>query len=155
LQDPQQAEFAGDNFIRYTGDVKQFSESQLYEITAQEIGSDIHMNALPTLTAKVSKSSVSVTQSVTPAQAYGEFKARKESADASKIDVLYAKYIPPLTSTPHFRIKHGACQVRRRAAQCQCAAVWHAVGAERVVCGVQRRRQRAERGRSCSPSVQV
>ncbi len=52
-QDPQQAEFAGDNFIRYTGDVKQFSESQLYEITAQEIGSDIHMNALPTLTAKV------------------------------------------------------------------------------------------------------
>jgi pre-mRNA-processing factor SLU7 len=53
LQDPQQAEFAGDNFIRYTGDVKQFSESQLYEITAQEIGSDIHMNALPTLTAKV------------------------------------------------------------------------------------------------------
>ena len=52
-QDPQQAEFAGDNFIRYTGDVKQFSESQLYEITAQEIGSDIHMNAQPTLTAKV------------------------------------------------------------------------------------------------------
>lgn len=52
-QDPQQAEFAGDNFIRYTGDVKEFSESQLYEITAQDIGSDIHMNALPTLTAKV------------------------------------------------------------------------------------------------------
>ena len=53
LQDPQQAEFAGDNFIRWTGDVKNFAESQLYEITAQEIGSDIHMNALPTLTAKV------------------------------------------------------------------------------------------------------
>ena len=66
MQDPQQAEFAGDNFIRYTGDVKQFSESQLYEITAQEIGSDIHMNALPTLTAKVSKPSASVTQNVTP-----------------------------------------------------------------------------------------
>ena len=102
LQDPQQAEFAGDNFIRYTGDVKQFSESQLYEITAQEIGSDIHMNALPTLTAKVSKASVSVTQSVTPAQAYGEFKARKESADASKIDVLYAKDIPPPNLNPAF-----------------------------------------------------
>jgi hypothetical protein len=58
LQDPQQAEFAGDNFIRYTGDVKQFSESQLYEITAQEIGSDIHMNALPTLTAKVRRESL-------------------------------------------------------------------------------------------------
>jgi hypothetical protein len=29
---------------------------------------------------------------VTWAQAYGEFKARKESADASKIDILYAKY---------------------------------------------------------------
>ncbi len=96
LQDPQQAEFAGDNFIRYTGDVKQFSESQLYEITAQEIGSDIHMNALPTLTAKVSESIACCSRRaapiVTPSQAYGEFKARKESADASKIDVLYAKY---------------------------------------------------------------
>ena len=29
---------------------------------------------------------------VTWGQAYGEFKARKESADASKIDILYAKY---------------------------------------------------------------
>ena len=27
-----------------------------------------------------------------PPQAYGEFKSRKESADASKIDILYAKY---------------------------------------------------------------
>jgi pre-mRNA-processing factor SLU7 len=41
-------QFAGDNFVRYTGDVRKMNELQSFAWEASEKGSDVHMHANPT-----------------------------------------------------------------------------------------------------------
>jgi pre-mRNA-processing factor SLU7 len=60
----------------YAGDVKDFANAQLYEIGAHEFNSDVHMNALPTLTAK----------------AHQQFKEKKDELEDSQKSRLVQKY---------------------------------------------------------------
>jgi pre-mRNA-processing factor SLU7 len=47
-KDPNEVDFAGDNFIRYTGEAKSLASQQLYEFEAYERGQQVHMLAMPT-----------------------------------------------------------------------------------------------------------
>lgn len=49
------APFPGENFIRYTGDVKDVNKAQVFAWQAADKGIDIHLQALPTKTAIVQK----------------------------------------------------------------------------------------------------
>jgi len=74
--DPTQADFAGDNFERYTGDTRGLAELQLYEFGAHEKGQDVHLMAAPT-----------------QAQfAHEDFKKKKEMLDNSRRSKLLEKY---------------------------------------------------------------
>ena len=59
-----------------SGDVQDFSNAQLYEIGAHEFNADVHMNALPTLTAK----------------AHQQFKEKKNELEDSQKSRLLQKY---------------------------------------------------------------
>ncbi len=45
---PEELDYAGDNFVRYTGDTRKIAEQQLYEFAAYERGQNVHMLAMPT-----------------------------------------------------------------------------------------------------------
>jgi pre-mRNA-processing factor SLU7 len=59
-----------------TGDVQEFANAQLYEIGAHEFNADVHMNALPTLTAK----------------AHQQFTEKKNELENSQKSKLVQKY---------------------------------------------------------------
>merc|ERR1712137_1468868 len=46
-KDPSQLEFAGDNFVRYTGEAQNFQQLQSFAIEANEKGQPVHMQAAP------------------------------------------------------------------------------------------------------------
>lgn len=48
-------EFAGENFIRYTGDVNKVNKAQVFAWQAAEKGIDVHLQALPTKTEIIQK----------------------------------------------------------------------------------------------------
>jgi pre-mRNA-processing factor SLU7 len=62
--------------IVHTGDVQEFANAQLYEIGAHEFNADVHMNALPTLTAK----------------AHQQFTEKKNELESSQKSKLMQKY---------------------------------------------------------------
>ncbi|EIM83041.1 pre-mRNA-splicing factor SLU7 [Stereum hirsutum FP-91666 SS1] len=73
---PEEAPFAGDNFLRHSGDAPQVQELQLFAWQAAARGNDVHLNANPTQGQLLHK----------------EFKEKKEELkDTSKVSVL-AKY---------------------------------------------------------------
>lgn len=47
-KDPSELNYAGDNYIRYNGDVKSFSEKQLFAWDATSRGTEVHLLADPT-----------------------------------------------------------------------------------------------------------
>ncbi|CAG2106976.1 unnamed protein product [Medioppia subpectinata] len=51
----EELQYAGDNFIRYTGDTNEVSNAQLFAWQAMERGLDIHLQAEPTKTELVKK----------------------------------------------------------------------------------------------------
>jgi pre-mRNA-processing factor SLU7 len=73
---PEEARFAGDNFLRYSGEAPEVQELQLFAWQSEARGNDIHLNANPT-------------QGQLLHQAYRETK--EELRDTSKVSVL-AKY---------------------------------------------------------------
>lgn len=50
---PDESDFAGDNFVRYTGDTRKIASQQLYEFAAYERGQNVHMLAMPTQAEKL------------------------------------------------------------------------------------------------------
>ncbi|KAH9992611.1 pre-mRNA-splicing factor SLU7 [Russula vinacea] len=72
----EEARFAGDNFLRYSGEAPEVQELQLFAWQSEARGNDIHLNANPT-------------QGELLHQAYREKK--EELRDTSKVSVL-AKY---------------------------------------------------------------
>jgi pre-mRNA-processing factor SLU7 len=46
-------DYAGDNFVRYSGDTRKIAEQQLYEFAAYERGQSVHMLAMPTQAEKL------------------------------------------------------------------------------------------------------
>eukprot|EP00960_Hanusia_phi_P006119 176474-Hanusia_phi.AAC.1 len=47
-KNPHELDYAGENFIRYTGDTVKVARQQLYELEAHERGQDVHMLGMPT-----------------------------------------------------------------------------------------------------------
>ena len=47
-KNPHDLDYAGENFIRYTGDTVKVAKQQLYELEAYERGQDVHMLGMPT-----------------------------------------------------------------------------------------------------------
>lgn len=71
-----QAKFAGDNFLRYSGDAPDVQQLQLFAWQAAARGNDVHLNANPTQGELL----------------HSEFKKRKEELkETSKVSIL-AKY---------------------------------------------------------------
>ncbi|KAG9510521.1 Pre-mRNA-splicing factor SLU7, partial [Fragariocoptes setiger] len=55
VRDPSELPYAGENFVRYTGDVNKVYKAQVFAWQAAEKGIDIHMQALPTKAEAVLK----------------------------------------------------------------------------------------------------
>jgi len=53
---PHDLDFAGDNFVRYTGDTREVAAQQLYEFEAYERGQSVHMLGAPTQAEKLHSS---------------------------------------------------------------------------------------------------
>jgi pre-mRNA-processing factor SLU7 len=47
-KNPEETEFAGENFVRYTGDTQKHAEAQLFAWEAHSKGVDVHVLAEPT-----------------------------------------------------------------------------------------------------------
>ncbi|XP_076308313.1 pre-mRNA-splicing factor SLU7-like [Tachypleus tridentatus] len=54
-KDPEELQYAGDNFVRFTGDTLQQAKEQLFAWQGYEKGIDIHLQAEPTKTALLNK----------------------------------------------------------------------------------------------------
>jgi len=50
---PEELDYAGDNFVRYTGDTRRVASQQLYEFEAFNRGQTVHMQAMPTQAEKL------------------------------------------------------------------------------------------------------
>ncbi|GLB37606.1 putative pre-mrna-splicing factor slu7 [Lyophyllum shimeji] len=73
---PEEAQFAGDNFLRYSGEAPEVQKLQLFAWQAAARGNDVHLNANPTQGELL----------------HHEFRQKKEELkDSSKISIL-AKY---------------------------------------------------------------
>eukprot|EP00004_Rigifila_ramosa_P027029 TRINITY_DN8621_c0_g1_i2.p1 TRINITY_DN8621_c0_g1~~TRINITY_DN8621_c0_g1_i2.p1 ORF type:complete len:534 (-),score=134.01 TRINITY_DN8621_c0_g1_i2:57-1565(-) len=62
--DPDGQKYAGDNFVRYTGEVQNFNEIRSFVWDAQERQGDIHLEAAPSLAEKTFRTVRSQTQTV-------------------------------------------------------------------------------------------
>ena len=74
--DPNEASFAGDNFVRASGDAKALAQLQLYQLDAHAAGQNVHMNADPTTLELMNKI----------------FREKKEKLAASKSNKILEKY---------------------------------------------------------------
>mmetsp|Transcript_63760 Transcript_63760/g.93352 ORF Transcript_63760/g.93352 Transcript_63760/m.93352 type:complete len:550 (+) Transcript_63760:295-1944(+) len=54
-KNPHELDYAGENFIRYSGDTIQVANQQLYEFEAYERGQTVHMQAMPTQAERLHK----------------------------------------------------------------------------------------------------
>ncbi|XP_064465563.1 pre-mRNA-splicing factor SLU7-like [Ornithodoros turicata] len=73
---PEELHFAGDNFVRYTGDTKKVAEAQLFAWQAYDKGVDVHLQADPTKAELLSK----------------EFLSKKEEFRHSMKESIMEKY---------------------------------------------------------------
>jgi len=75
-KNPHELDYAGENFIRYSGDTIRVANQQLYEFEAYERGQTVHMQAMPTQAERLHK----------------QFEGKKEGlVDETKND-LFDKY---------------------------------------------------------------
>jgi pre-mRNA-processing factor SLU7 len=74
--DPGDLPFAGDNFVRWSGDAQEISKRQLFAWEAYEKGTDAHLQADPTKLELLSR----------------EFNKRKETHVATKKESILSKY---------------------------------------------------------------
>ncbi|KAI0358435.1 pre-mRNA-splicing factor SLU7 [Trametes cingulata] len=72
----EEARFAGDNFLRYSGEAPEVQKLQLFAWNASQRGNDIHINALPTQGQLLHKEYI---------------KKKEELKDTTKVSIL-AKY---------------------------------------------------------------
>ncbi|KAJ8317389.1 hypothetical protein KUTeg_005293 [Tegillarca granosa] len=75
-KDDSRVKFAGDNFVRVTGDATEFATKQVFAWNAHERGTDVHLQADPTKLELLAK----------------EVEKRKEDFKTSAKDVILAKY---------------------------------------------------------------
>lgn len=75
-KDASEVKFAGDNFVRATGDATEFATKQVFAWNAHERGTDVHLQADPTKLELLAK----------------EVEKRKEDFKTSAKDVILAKY---------------------------------------------------------------
>ncbi|KAI8993021.1 pre-mRNA-splicing factor SLU7 [Trametes punicea] len=73
---PEEARFAGDNFLRYSGEAPEVQKLQLFAWNAAQRGNDVHINALPTQGQLLHKEYL---------------KKKEELKDTTKVSIL-AKY---------------------------------------------------------------
>lgn len=76
LKNPEDVEFGGENFIRYTGDTNQHAKAQLFAWDATSKGVDVHVLAEPTKLELLQK----------------EYDSRKEEFKSSVKDNVLEKY---------------------------------------------------------------
>jgi hypothetical protein len=112
LQDPQQAEFAGDNFIRWTGDVKNFAEIPAHVELTDDVPSscDVRLGNLDLPTLNV-ECPCQFTQ--LPGLGAGISQGYKQHAEASQVTELNA-----VPDTQFNQICQTNC--------CECAESAHA-----------------------------
>eukprot|EP00049_Salpingoeca_infusionum_P003174 m.64242 g.64242 ORF g.64242 m.64242 type:complete len:625 (-) comp11995_c0_seq1:314-2188(-) len=75
-KDPKDLHYAGDNFVRYTGDVPAMAERQLFAWDAAEKGSSLHLQADPTLAELAHK----------------KFKVKKDEFEKDQRSAILEKY---------------------------------------------------------------
>ena len=75
-KDDSQKTFAGDNFIRQTGQVQGFGQLNLFSVQAYEGGQDVHLQATPSQAEL----------------AFQQFKQRKEALGKKGAQDVLAKY---------------------------------------------------------------
>ncbi|KAL7281688.1 hypothetical protein PYCCODRAFT_1442387 [Trametes coccinea BRFM310] len=73
---PEEARFAGDNFLRFSGEAPEVQKLQLFAWNAAQRGNDVHINALPTQGQLLHKEYI---------------KKKEELKDTTKVSIL-AKY---------------------------------------------------------------
>jgi len=73
---PSEQLFAGDNFVRHTGDVRKFSEMQSYAWEAYEKGQEVHLQGAPSQAELL----------------YKEYKHKSESVKAKTKNAILEKY---------------------------------------------------------------
>uniref|UniRef100_F6UA83 Pre-mRNA-splicing factor SLU7 n=1 Tax=Xenopus tropicalis TaxID=8364 RepID=F6UA83_XENTR len=73
---PEEVSYAGDNFVRYTGDTISMAQTQLFAWEAYEKGSDVHLQADPTKLEVLAKS----------------FKVKKEDFEHEQKKSILEKY---------------------------------------------------------------
>lgn len=74
--DPSQVDFAGDNFMRYTGEVSDVSRLQSFAWEAEKRGDDVHLNANPTQGEML----------------YKQFQSKKSTFSSTQRDSIISKY---------------------------------------------------------------
>lgn len=76
-KDPKQVPFAGDNFIRYNGDVVDVAQRQMFAWDATAKGEELHAQADPTLAEKM----------------YKRFQDKRENFKATQQKSVLEKYV--------------------------------------------------------------
>jgi pre-mRNA-processing factor SLU7 len=76
LGNPSEQLFAGDNFVRYTGDVRKFSEMQSYAWEAYEKGQEVHLQGAPSQAELL----------------YKEYKHKSENVKSKNKSAILEKY---------------------------------------------------------------
>lgn len=72
----EEAHYAGDNFVRYTGDAPEMAKVQLFAWNAAERGNDVHLQANPTQLALLHK----------------QYESKKEKVKDTNRDSILQKY---------------------------------------------------------------
>uniref|UniRef100_A0A8C5M515 Pre-mRNA-splicing factor SLU7 n=1 Tax=Leptobrachium leishanense TaxID=445787 RepID=A0A8C5M515_9ANUR len=92
-KNPEEVSYAGDNFVRYTGDTISMAQTQLFAWEAYEKGSDVHLQADPTKlevlckTFKVKKEEFKDDQKKSILEKYGG----QEHLDTPAVELLLAQ----------------------------------------------------------------
>ncbi|CAH2275840.1 pre-mRNA-splicing factor SLU7 [Pelobates cultripes] len=92
-KNPEEVSYAGDNFVRYTGDTISMAQTQLFAWEAYEKGSEVHLQADPTKlevlckSFKVKKEDFKDEQKKTILEKYGG----EEHLDAPPVELLLAQ----------------------------------------------------------------
>ncbi len=75
-KNPSELDYAGENFIRYSGDTIKVAQQQLYEFEAYERGQTVHMQAMPTQAERL----------------HQQFEDKKEKLVDKQKDELFSQY---------------------------------------------------------------
>ena len=85
-KDPKAAPFAGDNFVRYKGDVVDIAQRQVFAWDATSKGEELHAQADPTLAEKM----------------YKRFQDKRENFKATQQKSVLEKYVSMIHHPPKY-----------------------------------------------------